>query len=294
MASKKKEENSPIETCGIVMPMSSMGELSDGHWREVKRIIKLAVQKVGFTARIVSEADDANIFVKSIVQNLYFDPIVVCDVSCKNPNVMFELGMRLAFDKPTVIIVDDKTGFTSDIQGIKHLIYPRDLRYEKIVQFKHDLGELVKATLEESKKPDYISFLKNYERITPSKVESTDVTQTEFIEKKMNDFLHALDVKLAVHRDTSFKRKIVADSPDDSYFNDLVNSKITSAIKKYGSHVSKGAAYDANKLVSRILHYLSGVPKIAERMDSSFTSYLSMMISQRIEAERLKYHNSTL
>ena len=51
---------------------------------------------------------------KTIVQNLYLNPIVVCDVSGKNANVMFELGLRLAFDKPTIIIKDDKTDYSFD------------------------------------------------------------------------------------------------------------------------------------------------------------------------------------
>ncbi len=39
---------------------------------------------------MVSEADDVGVIQKRIVQNLHTHEIVVCDVSCKNPNVMFE------------------------------------------------------------------------------------------------------------------------------------------------------------------------------------------------------------
>jgi hypothetical protein len=34
---------------------------------------------------------------------------------------MFELGMRLAFDKPTVIIKDDKTDYMFDTGIIEHV-----------------------------------------------------------------------------------------------------------------------------------------------------------------------------
>jgi hypothetical protein len=61
---------------------------------------------------------------------------VIGDVSCKNPNVMFELGMRLAFDKPTIIIKDDQTSYSFDISPIQNLEYPRDLRFNKIIDFK--------------------------------------------------------------------------------------------------------------------------------------------------------------
>jgi hypothetical protein len=53
-------------------------------------------------------------------------------VSGKNPNVMFELGIRLAFDKATIIIKDDKTDYSFDTSVIQHIPYPRDLRHNQI------------------------------------------------------------------------------------------------------------------------------------------------------------------
>jgi hypothetical protein len=35
-------------------------------------------------------------------------------LALKNPNVMFELGMRLAFDKPAIIIKDNRTNYSFD------------------------------------------------------------------------------------------------------------------------------------------------------------------------------------
>lgn len=75
---------------------------------------------------------------------MYENPIVVCDVSGKNPNVMFELGIRLAFDKPTIIIKDDKTSYSFDTSPIEHLEYPRDLRYNRIEDFKSKLTDKIK------------------------------------------------------------------------------------------------------------------------------------------------------
>lgn len=40
---------------------------------------------------------------------------------------MFELGMRLTFDKPTIIIKDNTTDFIFDTGPIEHLQYPKDL-----------------------------------------------------------------------------------------------------------------------------------------------------------------------
>ena len=149
--------------CGIVMPISAIETCTEEHWRDVKSILTEAIEDVGFSAQLVSEADEVGIIQKRIVQNLYENPVVVCDVSAKNPNVMFELGMRLAFDRPTIIVKDDKTSYSFDTSPVEHLTYPRDLRFSKIVEFKEALGEKIKATYEKSTQdPNYTTFLKNF------------------------------------------------------------------------------------------------------------------------------------
>ena len=132
--SVKVEEDKPI--CGIVMPISAIDGCSEKHWEEVKGILTDAIESAGYEANLVSNADDVGIIQKRIVQNLYDNDIVVCDVSCKNANVMFELGLRLAFDKPTIIVSDTDTNYSFDTSVIEHLMYPRDLNYYKIVDFK--------------------------------------------------------------------------------------------------------------------------------------------------------------
>lgn len=83
------------------MPISSLDGCTAEHWVEVKSIICEAIGAVAepqFSVKLVSDADDVGVIQKRIVQNIYSSDIIVCDVSGKNPNVMFELGMRLAFD----------------------------------------------------------------------------------------------------------------------------------------------------------------------------------------------------
>lgn len=129
-------EKEPALICGLVMPISTIDGRDQAHWVEVREILSDAVSMAGMEARLVSDNDDSGIIHKRIVQNLYDNDVVVCDVSAKNPNVMFELGMRLAFDKPTVIVKDSQTSYSFDTSAIEHLEYPRDLRFGAIVEFK--------------------------------------------------------------------------------------------------------------------------------------------------------------
>lgn len=196
--SAKKNEIKEKLACGIVMPISSLGECSENHWSDVLHIITEAVDSVGFEAKLVSNADEVTVIQKTIVQNLYASPIVICDVSGKNANVMFELGMRLAFNKPTIVIKDDKTSFSFDMGVIEHLEYPRDLRFSQIVDFKRRLGEKVKATYEKSlSDADYSTFLGHFGTFKVASLEQKEVSGQEYIIEQLANLEKKIDSSAA-------------------------------------------------------------------------------------------------
>jgi hypothetical protein len=107
---------------GIVMPIDEWDNCPSLHWTEVRTIISEAVRSIDkptFEPSLVSQAPDVGLIQKRIVTNLYEMDIVICDVSGRNPNVMFELGMRLAFDKPVVLLKDEQTAYSFDSSPIE-------------------------------------------------------------------------------------------------------------------------------------------------------------------------------
>ena len=173
-------EHGPV--CGIVMPISAIDGCGEAHWADVLEILSEAIDAAAFVPNVVSNADDVGIIHKRIIQNLYDNPIVVCDVSGKNPNVMFELGLRLAFDKPTIIVKDDKTAYSFDTSAIEHLDYPRDLRFSRIVDFKTKLSAKIQATHKKSTSdPSYTTFLKHFGEFTVAKLDKKEVSGQEYI-----------------------------------------------------------------------------------------------------------------
>ena len=174
--------------CGIVMPISAVDGCDESHWTDVYDILSEAIEEAGFDANLVSHADDVGIIHKRIIQNLYDNPVVVCDVSGKNPNVMFELGMRLAFDKPTIIVKDEKTSYSFDTSAIEHLEYPRDLRFSRIIEFKEKLTEKIKATYEKAKSDStYTTFLKHFGEFTVAKLDKKEVSGQEYIIEELRN-----------------------------------------------------------------------------------------------------------
>lgn len=206
--------------CGVVMPISAIDGCSEGHWGEVYAIICEAIGNAGFSGALVSGADDVGIIQGRIIQNLYSNPIVVCDVSGKNPNVMFELGMRLAFDKPTIIIKDDKTSYSFDTSPIEHLEYPRDLRFIKIVEFKKKLEEKIKATYSRSQSdPSYTTFLKNFGEFKVAKIDEKEVSAIQYVIEELKSVAGAVR---RLERRSSTSGGYVKPGSDNKKENELI------------------------------------------------------------------------
>jgi hypothetical protein len=179
--------------CGVIRPMSLCDGCPESHWRDVHEIIATALKGIGFDVMLVSYATDITVIHKTIVRNLFELPIVVCDVSGLNPNVMFELGMRLTFDKATVIIKDEVTSYPFDTSVIEYVRYRRDLRYSEIMVFKDTLADKVKATYEKARTDgNYSTFLKHVGTFTVPFLDTRQVSKEDFIITELKEMREAV------------------------------------------------------------------------------------------------------
>lgn len=184
---KPKETDKKKPMCGLVMPISSSPNYPAEHWIEVRAIIEECLEKAGFDYQMVSEAKESGLIHNRIIENLYSNELIVCDVSSKNPNVMFELGIRLSFDKPVVLIVDNETDYTFDAGIMEHLGYVKNLRYASINTFKEQLSSKIIATYNNSKQDNYSPFLKNFKNIIPSSLEDVKASNDQLILRELAD-----------------------------------------------------------------------------------------------------------
>jgi hypothetical protein len=181
-------ENATPLACGIIMPIANTQGYREGHWGDVYAILCDAASKAGFEPKMVSFDEDVSVIHKRIVQNIYSNPIVICDISSKNPNVMFELGMRLAFDKPTIIVKDDKTPYSFDISSIEHVEYPSDLRYQTMNDFKCKLEAKIIETYKRSiEDPEFSTFLKQFGTFKIAKLNEKEVGINDVLLEEVRD-----------------------------------------------------------------------------------------------------------
>lgn len=181
---KSEEDNKKIHI-GLIMPISSIDGCSSEHWSEVREIIKEAFPSESYHIDLVSESEDIGVIQDRIVNNIFNCDIAICDVSAKNANVMFELGLRLAFDKPAIVIKDEITTYSFDTSPLEHLEYPRSLHYKSISLFKEKLKSKVDATLKKQKEGNLKTFLQHFGQFQIATLPNEEVSASEFYIKEL-------------------------------------------------------------------------------------------------------------
>lgn len=266
--SEKENKNSahyevPKPKCGIVMPISPIDGCSAEHWAEVLTILKDIITSIDFDSNLVSDADEIGIIQKRIIQNLYNNEIVICDVSAKNPNVMFELGMRLAFDKPTIIIKDDKTDYTFDTSVIEHLSYPRDLRFTRILEFKDNLAKKIRNTYQKAKSdPQYSTFLKNFGQYKIAHLQETEISSNDFILTTLTDIKNEISRFKSLQSDDRVINSIARKEINRNSYSTSIKEYIEASMRNF-QHKKKIQSFaDLEKHVDEVVEYLKANPDI--------------------------------
>lgn len=87
-----------------------------------------------------------------IIKNLSESELVLVDMSTLNPNVFFEMGIRTALNKPTCIVIDNKTNeIPFDAKDINYYKYLSSLKTYEIKEQIINLSKHLKKSVEISK-----------------------------------------------------------------------------------------------------------------------------------------------
>jgi hypothetical protein len=122
----------PME-CFVLMPISDPKGYDGGHFQRVYQdLLRPACQAAKFEARRADEVTASNLIQLDILHRLLRSPMALCDLSSLNPNVMFELGIRQAFDMPVVLIKDDDTPNVFDIAPLRTITYRHTIKCRRI------------------------------------------------------------------------------------------------------------------------------------------------------------------
>lgn len=142
-----KTQEGKSKECFVIMPISDVEGYSNGHFDRVfKHIIVPACQQTGYKAIRADGTAKANVIIVDILKNALNCDMAICDLSARNPNVFYELGFRQAFDKKTVLMIDDKTDRPFDISAIRSISYVSSLRIDLVDKAIADLVKAINDT----------------------------------------------------------------------------------------------------------------------------------------------------
>lgn len=135
------------KTCFVMMPISDQDLYSDGHFKRVYEfIIKPACIKAGFSPVRADDILNTNFIAIDVIKRIINSEMAICDLSTKNPNVFYELGIRQSFNLPVTLIKDSLTERVFDIQGFRDIEYDASLRIDNVEDTVAKIAETLKNT----------------------------------------------------------------------------------------------------------------------------------------------------
>jgi hypothetical protein len=149
------------KSCFIIMPITTpSGYLEryhgdEHHFMNVMNYLFVPAILSANMEPVLPIARGAEMILREIIGHLATADMVLCDMSIFNPNVFFELGVRVSFNKPVCLVKDDKSPeIPFDVAPINHHKYssnPIWKNKEEIEGLSKHISESVKSS--ESKNP---------------------------------------------------------------------------------------------------------------------------------------------
>ncbi|RWX52731.1 hypothetical protein [Photobacterium chitinilyticum] len=171
--------------CFVIMPISDQAGYDSGHFHLVyEDIICPAIKAAGMVPIRADESKGTNLIQLDILKRVIDSPITICDISSKNPNVFYELGMRQAFDLPTVLLKDDITDAPFDISVLRYCSYSKEMRHRQVLEAVKSLTDsLIETYNNRDNKSEINSLIRLLEISSPAQVPNNDLSGQEREEK---------------------------------------------------------------------------------------------------------------
>jgi hypothetical protein len=135
-------------TAFVIMPFSERGILkrSAGFFSEVLRtLVTPAGNDAGFAIE-TAEGQGSDVIQSTIINQLLNVELVIADLTDHNPNVLFELGIRIAKDLPVALIKSSDTDKIFDVDNMmRYLPYDPNLWSSTVEKDRAKLTEHIKG-----------------------------------------------------------------------------------------------------------------------------------------------------
>ncbi|MBY6756412.1 hypothetical protein HYH82_03650 [Clostridium botulinum] len=257
---KEIEENNSRE-CFVIMPIGDKEGYSKGHFKRVyEDIFKPAIVKAGFKPYRADDSNASHLIQIDIIERVIKAPMAICDLSTRNPNVLFELGIRQAFDKPVVLVQEVGTERIFDINSINTHEYRKERVYNEVLEDQEKICDMIKDTFEKHTKGECVNSLVKLINMQPAKnidenFQPNDMMKVIFselmgIKKQLNDknFYNVESMSCCHDDDISTQILIERARYLNNQYKNIIENESEMPIKNY---------YEELKTIERELGMLS-------------------------------------
>lgn len=181
VASKQSETKK--KNCFVIMPIADHPDYEKGHFKRVyEYLIKPACEAAGYEAIRADDSKASHMIMFDILKKIVECDMAICDLTTKNANVFYELGLRQAFNKKTILITDGKEKAPFDISGFRYVEYSSSLRIDEV---NNDIVKMADMLIETESASDDINSIVKLLEIKPAKLEPKELNNEESMLFKM-------------------------------------------------------------------------------------------------------------
>lgn len=121
-------------------------------------IIRPAVQKAGLLPQRADEILGAGAFMEDVVKGILSSKVIVAELTGRNANVFYELGLAHGLRKPVIMLTQDEADIPSDLRSLKWIKYGT-ISPRWSTKLRRDLTNSLQAMLEGNSKDLIFPFV---------------------------------------------------------------------------------------------------------------------------------------
>jgi len=139
------EKEKKIKTCFVIAPIGADGSADRIRSDQVlKHIIGPSVRECGYEPIRADQISEPGLITSQVIQHIVDDPLVIADLTGRNPNVFYELALRHAIKKPVVQIIHATESIPFDVAASRTVhVDHRDL--DSVARAKEEIVRQIQA-----------------------------------------------------------------------------------------------------------------------------------------------------
>lgn len=161
------------KTCFVIMPIGELSTYPENHFKHIyEDLLSPAIEAAGYIPKRADDYKSSSLIHVNVIREIIDAPMAICDLSTRNPNVLFELGIRQAFDLPVVLVQEINTPRIFDISVINTIEYRKELIYREVIEDREKIRSAIEATKDEKNTVNSLIKLLNIEKVDLNNIDN--------------------------------------------------------------------------------------------------------------------------